>query len=460
MHIGIIGSGFCGLMTCHHLIQNGTKTLSIRVFEKENEPGKGIAYSPQSEKVLLNVVASKMSAFPDIPLDFVHWLSKHPTYNNDSEELIASSFMPRARYGEYLASIWKKTTELALTKNIELSFIKEEVIDLEITNNEISLISSQQTFNFDKIILATGNQLPRNPIIKNQEWLNSTRYFQNPWKYKLKSGDSNKPIFILGNGLTMVDTVIQLREQGLDNQIISLSPHGFNILPHRNFTISSLDWSINFDDKPTLLSLISEINKQLKLLKKHGISAEPLVDFLRPHAQQIWQNFTLSEKKIFLSKFRHLWGVARHRLPFVTYDIIQKERIQNSLQIISGKLVKVDSLTDSLEITFFDKLQNKERKVVAAYLLNCTGPESDFSKSDSKLLKNCLSKGIITQDELQLGIRTSVESFQTINSRNKSNSCLYTLGSTLRGELWESTAINELRSQAKLLAEIVLSDVK
>jgi len=165
-------------------------------------------------------------------------------------------------------------------------------------------------------------------------------------------------------------------------------------------------------------------------------------------------------KKIFLSKFRHLWGVARHRLPFVTYDIIQKERIQDSLQIISGKLVKVDSLTDSLEITFFDKLQNKERKIEAAYFLNCTGPESDFSKSDSKLLTNCLSKGIITQDELKLGIRTSVESFQTINSRNESNSCLYTLGSTLRGELWESTAINELRSQAKLLAEIVLSDVK
>ena len=459
MQIGIIGNGFCGLMTCHHLIVQSSKNLSITIFEKEHNPGRGIAYSPQSEKVLLNVIAGKMSAFPDKPNDFVNWLSNHSDYKNDSEQLIASSFVPRARYGEYLEDVWISTKELANSKNIDLQFVKEEVIELTQENDRIQLNTEKNQFSFDKIVLATGNQLPRNPQVENTNWITSIRYSQNPWNYKLENIVSSKPIFILGNGLTMVDTVIQIREQKFENQIISLSPHGFNILPHRNFSISMEDWLGKLGENPSLHSLITEINKQLKTLKKHGISAEPLIDYLRPHTQGIWRNFSLTEKKIFMSKFRHLWGVARHRLPFVTYDIIQKERIQNSLQIISGKLTSISELTNSLEIHYFDKVIGIERKIEAAFMINCTGPESDFTISNSTLLKTCLAKGIVTQDELKLGIRTNTDSFQTLNSNNEINSSIYTLGSTLRGELWESTAINELRSQAKTLAEKLLSEI-
>ncbi|MFM7668128.1 MAG: FAD/NAD(P)-binding protein [Bacteroidota bacterium] len=460
MHVGIIGNGFSGLMTCYHLVAQSSEKLHITIFEKEHNPGRGIAYSPQSEKVLLNVIAGKMSAFSDQPDDFVNWLSNHHDFNNDHEQLISSSFVPRARYGEYLAHIWLKTKELARLKNIELQCIQEEVIDLNYEKESVLLSTKQQHYKVDKIILATGNQLPRNPILENTKWLTSSRYSQNPWNYNLKNIDPSKSIFILGNGLTMVDTVIQIREQKLENQIISLSPHGFNILPHRNFSISQEDWLNKLGEKPSLQALISEINKQLKTLKKHGISAEPLIDYLRPHTQKIWRNFTLTEKKTFLVKFRHLWGVARHRLPFVTYDIIQKERIQKSLTIISGKLISVSDLNDSLEIIYFDKALGKEQKIEATFMINCTGPESDFTKSNSTLLKNCIAKGILTQDELKLGIRTDITSFQTINSDNEINSSIYTLGSTLRGELWESTAINELRSQAKMLAEKLLPEIK
>jgi uncharacterized NAD(P)/FAD-binding protein YdhS len=405
------------------------------------------------------VIAGKMSAYPDNPTDFVNWLSKHPEYKNDSQELIASSFVPRARYGEYLDDVWKVTKELASSKNIDLQFKQEEVIDLFRDKNGILVSTNRQHYTFDKIVLATGNQLPRNPNIENNNWLNSLRYSQNPWKYKISNLDNVKPMLILGNGLTMVDTVIQLREQKIENQIISLSPHGFNILPHRNFSIQMEDWLIKLGKNPSLYSIITEINNQLKKLKKHGISAEPLIDYIRPQAQSLWRNFTLKEKKIFLSKLRHLWGVARHRLPFVTYDIIQKERIQNKLKIISGKLISVTELSDSTEITYFDKVLEKEETIEISYIINCTGPESDFTKSNSTLLKNCIAKGILTQDELKLGIRTDINSFQTINSNNEINSSIYTLGSTLRGELWESTAINELRSQAKMLAEKLLSEI-
>lgn len=457
MHVGIIGNGFCGLMTCHHLIKNSDKPISISIFEKKHEPGKGIAYSPQSEKVLLNVVSSKMSAFPDQPTHFVDWLSEHQQYKSDDKELIASSFVPRARYGEYLSSIWKNTVEIASKKNITLKLIQTEVYDLALSNQKISIHTRTECYEVDKVILTTGNQLPRNPKIKNEESFRSPRYFQNPWNYQTFCVDSSKPIFILGNGLTMVDTVIQLREQKISNQIISLSPHGFNILPHRNFSFTLNDWLAKLGEKPTLNELLHEINLQLKTLKKHGISAEPLVDYLRPHTQRLWQNFSAQEKQFFMRKLRHFWGVARHRLPFVTYDIIQKERIQNSLNIISGKIIDIKELNNSLEIEYFDKFLNQTFVMEACMLLNCTGPESDIERTNSTLLKNCLKKGLIQQDDLKLGIKANTNTYHTINKFGEENKEIYTIGSTLRGELWESTAINELRIQAKKLSERILN---
>jgi len=459
MHIGIIGNGFCGLMTCHHLVNLGSSGLKISIFEKQHNPGKGIAYSPQSEKVLLNVIASKMSAFPDNSEHFVDWLCSQSEYDNEKKQLIANSFIPRYKYGEYLSHVWKETISLAEKKGILVYFYQEEIIDLNMTDESISILSSQlKEYNFDKIILSTGNQLPRNPSINQNELIHSPRYFQNPWNFETEQIDSEKPIFILGNGLTMVDTVIQIREKKIKNTIVAVSPHGFNILPHRNFNFNFSGIFPKIDGESTLLEIVSFINKELKTLEKFGISAEPLIDYLRPYTQQLWQNFTIDEKRYFMKNLRHLWGVARHRIPFVTYDIIQKERIEKSLKIVSGKIRNIIIQPESILISYFDKQSKKEITLDSCILINCTGPESEIEQSTSTLLKSCLTKGYINQDVLKLGINTDISSFKTINKNKTCNKNLFTLGSSLRGELWESTAVNELRLQAKNLAIEILQN--
>jgi uncharacterized NAD(P)/FAD-binding protein YdhS len=451
MRVGIIGNGFCGTMLCHHLVKLGQSDLEISVFEKENDPGKGIAYSPQSTKVLLNVIASKMSAFPDDLGHFVEWLCTEDEYKYENRQLIANSFIPRSKYGKYLSNIWNETNNLAQKKGILIQFYKEEIIDLTINNDSISIYSTQKDkLNFDKIILATGNQLPRNPSANQIELIKSPRYFQNPWNFQTNLIDSKKPVFILGNGLTMVDTVMQIREQKIENTIVAVSPHGFNILPHRNFNFDSIFPKIN--SNASLIDIVNFVNRELKILEKFGISAEPLIDYLRPYTQQLWQNFTYKEKRFFMQNLRHLWGVARHRIPFITYDIIQKERIDNRLKIVSGKITQITTQSDSISVSFLEKMSQKETHLDCSIFINCTGPESDIQKTNSNLLKSCLNKGYIDQDFLKLGINTDVSSFKTINKSKLRNKNLYTLGSSLRGELWESTAVNELRQQAKNLA--------
>ena len=55
--------------------------------------------------------------------------------------------------------------------------------------------------------------------------------------------------------------------------------------------------------------------------------------------------------------------------------------------------------------------------------------------------------------KLKLGIKANTETFQIIRSDGKPHTNLYTIGSNLKGELWESTAVNELREQSEKLAE-------
>ena len=456
MHVAIIGNGFSGLMVARHLIDLGDTSLSISIFEKQHEPGRGIAYSPQSEKVLLNVVAAKMSAFPDKPTHFVEWLSKQTQFLNDDIELLKNSFVSRSIYGKYLNELWIETLELAFSKKIYLELFQLEITDLISFETNICIQSFNNEFKVDKVILATGNQLPGNPKELTGDSMLSNRYFQNPWNYSLNQVDPKKPIFILGNGLTMVDTVMQLREHKLTNQIVSLSPHGFHILPHRNFTYTLPDWISELPTSPTLLQLVSAINKQFKALHKHGISAEPLIDSIRPHTQRFWRGFSQHEKKRFMRHFRHLWGLARHRLPFVTYDIIQKERINGSLSIQSGKVISAKPVENGIQIIYFDKTSKQNQTILAEALINCTGPESDITKTNSSLLQNCLKKGYIQQDDLKLGLSTNINTFETINAAGKENEKIFAIGNLLRGELWESTAVNELRSQAKNLASAIL----
>ena len=92
---------------------------------------------------------------------------------------------------------------------------------------------------------------------------------------------------IIGNGLTMVDTVLGLFEHGFKGVTHSISPNGFNILPHRH---TGFKYSLLTDELPlkfTLKDLVSLVNKHVKAVREYGITAEPVIDSLRPYTQQI-----------------------------------------------------------------------------------------------------------------------------------------------------------------------------
>jgi uncharacterized NAD(P)/FAD-binding protein YdhS len=154
-----------------------------------------------------------------------------------------------------------------------------------------------------------------------------------------------------------------------------------------------------------------------------------------------------------MARLRHLWGVARHRIPLNIHDKLQQLRIEGQLHIYSGRLSDIVEDQGVITATFFDKKQQKEVQIQVSRVINCTGPETDLLKLDSNYLKNALLKGILSQDELKLGINADPNTFELINGNGSVEPALFTIGSNLKGVLWESTAVSEIRTQAELIAK-------
>jgi len=452
--IGILGSGFSGIMTAIQLIRQTKQPLKLVLVDKQNFFIKGIAYNSYSDTHILNVQAAKMSAFPDEPDHFLNWVLTQPAYIEKNKELLGAAFLPRNVYGNYLVHLWYEAQQLAQQKGIILEYHDAEVNDLDVFDSYVNvLLDNETSITIDKVVIATGNQTPRNPTIKNPSFYASSNYFKNPWqKNSIENITSELPILIIGNGLTMVDTLLGLEEVGYRGVVYSLSPNGYNMLPHRHNGIKYTDLVDEKDSYKTLHDWTKAVFKHIKLVRSYGLSAEPVIDSLRPHTQKIWQNLSEAERKQFMSRIRHLWGVARHRIPLNTHDKIQQLRIQRRLNIIAGRLLDNNETEKGIEVWFYNKKTGNNETLLVGRIINCTGPDSDISNYESHFLKKCLEKGYITQDNLKLGLRANTQTFQVLNSALEPQPRLYAIGSLLRGELWETTAVNELRTQAKLVA--------
>jgi uncharacterized NAD(P)/FAD-binding protein YdhS len=450
-HIAIVGAGFSGTALAIRLLQLSTEPVRISLLDQHHSFGPGIAYNPYSSAHLLNVAAGKMSLFADQPQHFVDWLLQQPDYRHHNPALLAQAYLSRALYGQYIQQLLAE--QISQHPRSQLDCLQRHIVQIQPQQSGYLLTDSrEQQLWATEVVLACGNQSPRNFSFLSSATLQSNFYQQNPWQIPQLNTASDAPILILGNGLSMVDTVLALKAQGNTKTIVSLSPHGFQILPHRHPGLSYPDMVKELEGKSWSLSeLVPLFNKHRKIIRSLGISAEPLVDSLRPLTQQIWQGWSLKEKQRFVRLLRHLWGVARHRLPLHIHDQLQQWQIKGELQVLAGRVQGIEPSAQGYQVLY--QHQQTEYKLTVSQIINCTGPETDLSQLKQGLFAQLLQQGLIKQDELKLGIQVNPETYQVRDAQGEAQVGFYAIGPLLRAELWESTAVNELRQQALQLAQ-------
>lgn len=449
--IAIIGGGFSGAATAIHICKSYHKPVKVLFFNEGYPTAKGIAYSSHSKYHVLNVAAGKMSLFNNEPLHFVNWVRSN--YAEFDDENLDNKFLPRGIFGEYVAHHFNNV--IKNSTNAEVVEINKQVTDVEFVNGQYSItVSGIEKFTVNKILYAPGNFIPEIPNAVGNDLMEQKKYFSNPWTDDATDNLSNGDVLILGTGLTMVDTVLSLLEKNFEGSIIAASTHGFFPLPHRKYEPYS-DILIELKRPYSINQIFDAFRKHVHEARKRNLFGAAVVDALRPFTQDIWLQLDLTEKKRFINHVRHTWGLARHRLPVEVYERITPLLQSGKLKILAGR-IKESKLTDGiLEVMITERKSQIPVFMKVQRIINCTGPQTNITKVNDLLMQNLLRRNIIEPDELDLGIRATA--YGNVITENKISTSFFTIGSTLRGVLWESTAVPEIRVQAERVAKLLTS---
>jgi uncharacterized NAD(P)/FAD-binding protein YdhS len=432
--ITIIGGGATGTLLAVNLVRNaGDQPVLINIVEKNERFGLGVAYSTVQDYHVLNVPAGKMGAFPDDVEHFHKWLG------DNGHDFKPSDFVPRRLYGEYLRKLFWETYENR-PSNVTVNLFSEEAIDILFKGDEAEVwLNSGTCLRSDKVVLAFGNFPPPPPRTEDPQFLFSSKYFANPWNNRI--GDTIKDtddVFIIGTGLTMVDTALGFYHRYHKGKIFAASRHGLLPATHKlGFSYPSFETEI--DGQSTVRSMLKTVRNHIKAAESGDGDWRGVIDSLRPFTQKAWMKLALPEKLRFMRHLKHFWNTARHRIAPECAEVLYRMQWTDQLHIKKGK-IKGIHLNGNNKFHIDVGPEHLEADVV----INCTGSESDFSKVEVPLVQNLLTKGAIKTDPLSLGLEA--------DPRGKITENLYTIGTALKGVMWESTAMPELRAQARELA--------
>jgi uncharacterized NAD(P)/FAD-binding protein YdhS len=452
MHsIVIIGGGFSGTLTAIQLSRLADSDLQIFLVNTKYPVAKGIAYSTSLDVHLLNVRASRMSAFHDEPNHFVKWLQTQKAFSNIDIEELKLQFIPRKTYGNYLSELLKN--EIKARNRIKI--IEDEVIDLVKDDDQhIIVLRNHFPLMADKIVLATGNHLPGYPFPYKSDFIHSHFYIHDPWQTNLFPENSPKEnVLLVGSGLTMVDIFLTACKANFKGKLIVVSRNGLLPAPH------SLPGKFLFDEgfkNKDLDQLYFIVKRNLHRAFTGDGSFDEALDVIRKNIHSLWKNFSFDDQKIFLRHLRSYWNIVRHRIPESIHTELMSAVKKGTVEIISGRITETNYEKEKALITIQTK-KREEKRLVVSKVINCTGPQLDFSKIQNPFISNLIHRKLVALHPLRLGIRAD-EEFKVIQPNGRASEYLFVIGSALTGELWESIAINELRQQAQQIAITILRE--
>lgn len=449
--VAIIGSGFSGALVAANLLRNATIPLTIKTIERNSKFGRGVAYGTKIESHLLNVPAGKMSAFPQEPNHFLNWLSE-----NGYVEFTPSSFVPRRIYGDYVATVLQEAEENA-PDFVRLERIVDEAIAIEVSSENIIIyLSGGECFCVDKVVLALGNfpaSLPE-PLASLEN-----RYITDAWSDDaIAELNTNDSILLIGTGLTMVDIVVALQEKGFQGKIHAVSRHGLMPLRHQQTTIYPAFIDIETAPK-TARRLLHLVRQEIKLADEKGHNWRAVIDAIRPVTQILWQSLPYKEQKRFLRHVKAYWEVHRHRIAPKIADNLEIAKAADQLIYYGGRIQSWEALENGVNVTIRQRETGENQVLYVNRIINCTGSDCNYRRLQHPLLASLQEQRLIRPNSFSIGIDTATNG-ALIDADGKISDQLYTLGTPRKGDLWETTAVPEIRVQAANLAIAILKSIE
>ncbi|GAA3721019.1 putative NAD(P)/FAD-binding protein YdhS [Spinactinospora alkalitolerans] len=440
--IAFVGGGASAALTAIALLRSTTwLRLRYRVvlLDEHGRHARGAAYSTTDDGHLLDSPAKGMSALPDRPGHLVEWARERGL------ACTPETFLPRRRYGDYLAATLAETAAWA-EPHARLESRTARVTAVESRADRVRLhLADGGRLDAAAAVVATGDaradpptgaaEAPRSGLVAD------------PWHPT--SGIARlagcRSVLAVGTGLTMVDVALSVTGAHPEAVVHAVSRHGVAPQRHRPPLVTP----------PGLVDLRGPLS--LRLLTRRvraAIEEYPgdwrhVVDSLRPHVPALWQGFSQAEQRVFLARLAPHWESARHRTAPEAARRLDALRAQGRLRLHTADVAEVLPAAGRLRAGLTDGAS-----LTVDAVADCTGARPGAAP----VIRRLLADGLARPDHLGLGIDTCPRG-ALVSASGRVSRRLFALGPVRRGQLYETTAVPEIRVQAEHLAQRIADTV-
>lgn len=279
---------------------------------------------------------------------------------------------------------------------IDIHLIKEDVKEARKANGLYEICGKS----YDHAILASGNV--RALHVKKE---NAVDCHDCPWSLDYTTLKAAGHIALVGSGLSAVDAAIGLREHGYKGKVTLISNHALLPMPHAEPASYAPFLTTKEDARLSPSRMMRRIRNEIAAAAKKDVPWQAVIDAMRGHTNIIWESWTSAERKSFLSHMLTQWNIHRHRM---APEIAAKLQTMN-LEFVKARVEKIES----------GKVVLKGGKGIQAdAIVNCLGYRYD-------------------------------EPGRVYEVSGK-------IGPACFGDMFETTAIPEIRMQAHQLAQEIL----
>jgi uncharacterized NAD(P)/FAD-binding protein YdhS len=445
--VAVIGAGASGTLMAAQLLRRGEPGLRIVLIERSGAFGPGVAYSSTLDAHRLNVAAAQMAALPKDPQSFFRW-----SRGRDGETH-PYDFLPRRLFGEYLVDLLDDCERQA-GGVVTLERRTDEVVSFVPVRDDARrrrlMLRSGGSIDVDQVVLALGNSSPGAPAGLPHAIAASAHFLADPWAPgALAASRSDQTVLLLGTGLTMVDVALELGVSG-GPTMYAISRSGLLPQAHRPRPAIPGQALRDAAAPESLDELISLLTDEVAAAEERGEDWRPLVDSLRPVANEFWEGLDADEQARFHREYARLWSIHRHRMaPQVgtaLHRLVEKGRLRVRSATLKGATVRDGKVDVDLEGGGGEPVRFRVDRII-----NCTGPLHDPDRISAPLVRDLVEQGSVRSNALGVGFDTD-RTGMIIDRSGHGLPGVYAIGPLRDGGLFETTAVPEIGQQARALA--------
>lgn len=446
--IAIIGGGAAGAAVFGELLGRGRARTVHWVVDRPS-PGLGVAYATTDDRHLLNVRAAGMGLFAEQTDAFL----RHAT--DRTREVKGTDFLPRRLFGEFIEAQLRKRMEMARQRGhrFAIHHVAAQRIDARGGGYTVGLADGRG-LEVDAAVMALGALSPRPLSSVTPRALASGAYELDPWQLAAHHAPPRR-VVVVGTGLTAVDTLLSASTRWPQAELLAVSRHGRLPFVHTKLPAAPYPFQAALNEAllecrplPAALKLVRST-----IAEAHDIDWRSVIDGMRPVNAALWQSLDLRGRRQFLRHLRWLWESARHRMAPASAAALQQLFDGQRLQVRAARIIGVDG-DGPLQLTLRDRRRQTVDTLQADLVIQATGLDTAVAWSGHPLLSQMLADGLACADPLQLGV-AALPDGNLLRADGQPQPGLYALGSLLRGNLWECTALPEVRVAAHGIADLL-----